>query len=59
MFLPLWCSHLLILVFFALIGDVFAKTFATTWRPGAAIIAMICFIAANVAWLMALRVVAN
>ncbi len=52
---PSWLYYLLGLVAFELIADVFAKQFALSGRLVFAGLAIVGFIAANVAWLVALR----
>ena len=52
---PKWVYFLLVLVAFELIADVLAKQFALSGRLVIGALAILGFIAANVAWLAALR----
>ncbi len=53
--LPTWLYFLLVLVAFELGADVLAKQFAVSGKLLVALLAILGFIAANVAWLAALR----
>ena len=52
---PKWLYFLLLLIAFELIADILSKQFALSGKLAFAILAILGFIAANVAWLMSLR----
>ena len=52
---PKWVYFLLVLVAFELIADVLAKQFALSGKLALGALALLGFVAANVAWLASLR----
>jgi multidrug transporter EmrE-like cation transporter len=52
---PTWLTFLLVLVVFELIADVLAKQFALNGRLVFAILSILGYVAANIAWLISLR----
>jgi multidrug transporter EmrE-like cation transporter len=52
---PKWLYFLLLLVAFELVADILSKQFALSGKFAFAILAILGFIAANVAWLVSLR----
>lgn len=55
MFPPKWLYYLFLLVTFELIADILAKQFALNGKLLFAILSILGFVAANVAWLISLR----
>jgi multidrug transporter EmrE-like cation transporter len=54
--IPKWLYFLIVLVLFELVADILAKQFAMSGRYSFAILSTVGFIAANIAWLISLRV---
>ncbi len=52
---PKWLFFLLLLVAFELIADILAKTFAINGKFFFAVLSIVGFILANIAWLISLR----
>jgi hypothetical protein len=52
---PTWLIFILILVVFELIADVLAKQFALNGKLVFAVLSVLGYIAANIAWIMNLR----
>jgi multidrug transporter EmrE-like cation transporter len=52
---PTWLTCILILVLFEVIADVLAKQFALNGKLVFAILSIIGYVAANIAWLISLR----
>ncbi len=52
---PTWLIFILILVVFELIADVLAKQFALNGKLVFAVLSVLGYIAANIAWIMSLR----
>ncbi len=52
---PPWLTFVLILVVFELIADVLAKQFALNGKPFIAVLSILGYVAANIAWIISLR----
>lgn len=52
---PTWLTFILILVLFEVIADVLAKQFALNGKLVFAVLSILGYIAANIAWLISLR----
>jgi multidrug transporter EmrE-like cation transporter len=52
---PTWLTFILILVLFELIADVLAKQFALNGKLVFAVLSILGYVAANIAWLISLR----
>jgi multidrug transporter EmrE-like cation transporter len=52
---PTWLTFVLILVVFELIADVLAKQFALNGKPFIAVLSILGYVAANIAWIISLR----
>jgi len=52
---PTWLTFILILVVFELIADVLAKQFALNGKLVFAVLSILGYVAANIAWLISLR----
>ncbi len=52
---PTWLTFILILVLFEVIADVLAKQFALNGKMIFAVLSILGYVAANIAWLMSLR----
>jgi len=55
MFPPKWLYFLLLLVAFELLADILAKQFSLNGKILFAVLALLGFLAANIAWLISLR----
>ena len=54
-FLPTWLVYLFVLVAFELIADVLAKQFSINGRLVFAVLSILGYVLANIAWLISLR----
>ena len=52
---PTWVTFILILVLFEVVADVLAKQFALNGKLVIAVLSIIGYVAANIAWLISLR----
>lgn len=52
---PTWLAFILILVLFEVIADVLAKQFALNGKLVLAVLSILGYVAANIAWLISLR----
>jgi len=55
MFPPKWLYYLLLLVTFELVADILAKQFSLNGKLIFAVLSILGFVAANIAWLISLR----
>ena len=54
-FLPTWLVYLIVLVAFELVADVLAKQFSINGRLVFAVLSILGYVLANIAWLISLR----
>ena len=55
LFLPTWLVYLFVLVAFELVADVLAKQFSINGRLFFAVLSILGYVLANIAWLISLR----